>query len=127
MVRFLRTLKKRNMKGFIVFLGLISVVGCKSSKDLVVSDAPTDDGIKSDEEKVVLVQGKVRSFDGCGFVIEIVEDYQVYNLYPVNLPIEFQQKNIKIEFSYRESRAMMPQGCNVNKVVTVENVKQLTQ
>lgn len=115
------------MKAFIILLGLLSVVSCKTSKDIATSNVPIDEGFKSDEEKVVLVEGKVRSFEGCGFVIEIIEDHEVINLYPINLPDEFKQKNIKIEFSFRESRAMLPEGCKGEKVVTVENVKQLIQ
>ncbi|MEN9999523.1 MAG: hypothetical protein RI922_2513 [Bacteroidota bacterium] len=114
------------MKVFLVLTIFLSVISCKTSKN-ASSDIPTEEVKKSDEENVVLVQGKVRYFDGCGFVIEIVEDYQVIYLYAINLPEEFKQKNIKIEFSFRESRAMLPEGCKGEKVVSIENVKQLTQ
>ena len=48
------------MKAFIILLGLLSVVSCKTSKDIATSNVPIDEGFKSDEEKVVLVEGKVR-------------------------------------------------------------------
>lgn len=118
------------MKSIVMFLMLVSLVGCASKRMAKMDNTAQTVETKAEEkmeERVELFQGKVRGDEGCGFCIEIIVDHEVVRLYAINLPDEFKQKNIKIEFSYLDSRAMLPEFCKASKVVTVENVKQLTQ
>jgi len=47
-----------------------------------------------------------------------------HTIYPVNLEGEFKKDGIYIRFNYTVSRAMSPQGCTTDGVVSLENVEK---
>ncbi len=118
------------MKSIVVLIMLLFLVSCVSEKNTMTGDLDKNEEVKTNsevEEHYELFIGKVRVDEGCGFYIEIIVDHEIVKLYPVNLTDELKQKNIKIEFSYRESKAMTPQNCKVDRVVSIDHVKVITQ
>lgn len=47
-----------------------------------------------------------------------------HTIYPVNLESKFKKDGIYIRFNYTVSRAMSPQGCTTDGVVSLENVEK---
>ncbi len=118
------------MKSIVVVIMLLFVVSCVSKKNTMNGGLDKNEEVKIDsevEEYYELLVGKVRVDEGCGFYIEIIEDHEIVKLYPVNLTDELKQKNTKIEFSYQDSKGMTPQNCKVDRVVSIDHVKVITQ
>jgi hypothetical protein len=86
----------------------------------------------TDPEKITLI-GKVVLSESCGAFITIIgakgkaietgELLHPKTLYPVNLDEKFRKNNLKIHFQYVYSRAMSPENCEVDAVVSLINVK----
>lgn len=49
---------------------------------------------------------------------------EFYTIYPINLERAFQKDGLYIRFNYTFSRAMSPEGCKTDGVVSVENVEK---
>lgn len=49
---------------------------------------------------------------------------EFYTIYPINLERAFQKDGLYIRFNYTISRAMSPEGCKTDGVVSVENVEK---
>jgi hypothetical protein len=47
-----------------------------------------------------------------------------HTIYPINLEKEFKKDGIYIRFNYTVSRAMSPEGCTTDGVVSLENVEK---
>jgi hypothetical protein len=45
-------------------------------------------------------------------------------LYPINLGNKFKKDGMYIQFNYTPSRAMSPEGCDTDAVVSLENVEK---
>lgn len=43
-------------------------------------------------------------------------------LYPVNLKDNMKKKGLKVKFSYSLSRAMLPEGCDADAVIQIEEI-----
>lgn len=114
-----------------MFAILLVFVGCVSGKNSMNENSDKIEEVKKEEMEVEehyeLFVGKVRVDEGCGFYIEIIVDHEIVKLYPVNLTDELKQKNLKIEFSYRPSKAATPQNCRVDRIVSIDHVKVITQ
>lgn len=84
----------------------------------------------SDQTKVTTIYtGTVHLSDnGCPYYIEINKCF-VSNLYylgkkiyPIQLDDKFKKKGLKLKFNFTLSKAMSPADCNVDYVVSLENV-----
>jgi hypothetical protein len=49
---------------------------------------------------------------------------EFHTLYPINLDREFKKDGMYIQFNYTLSRAMSPEGCATDAIVSVENVEK---
>ncbi len=49
---------------------------------------------------------------------------EYHTLYPINLERKFKKDGLYIQFNYKTSRAMSPEGCAVDAAVTLENVER---
>ena len=49
---------------------------------------------------------------------------EYHTLYPLNLERTFKKDGLYIQFNYKTSRAMSPEGCSVDAVVVMENVEK---
>ena len=106
------------MKKLILFSVLIFSISCSSQKEIV------ENGTKN-SETVQVIKGTVHvSNEGCPLYITAKIDGQLMKLYPVNLEKSYKIDGLKIKFSYNLSRAMQPENCQVDKVVSVENVSK---
>ena len=47
-----------------------------------------------------------------------------HTIYPINLEQKYQKNGLYIQFNYTISRAMSPEGCTIDGVVSVENVEK---
>jgi hypothetical protein len=47
-----------------------------------------------------------------------------HTIYPINLESAFKKDGLYIRFNYTISRAMSPEGCNTDGVVSLENVEK---
>lgn len=119
------------MKSFVMLLMLMLFsIGCVSEKNAMNGNTDNNEEVKKEsemDEHYELFIGKVRVDEGCGFYIEIIVEHEIVTLYAVNLTDELKQKNVKIEFSFRESKAMTPEYCKVDRVVSIDHVKIITQ
>jgi hypothetical protein len=98
-------------------------LSCKTPKEPL-------SGVES--EKAIVV-GTVSLSDSCGVSIEIIglkgkasekgELLFPKTLYPVNLEDKFKKEGQKLQFQYVYSRAMSPENCQVDAVVSLVNVK----
>jgi len=106
------------MKTLILFSVLFYSVSCSTQKELV------DNGADS-LETIQMIKGIVHlNNEGCPCFIEAIENGKTIKMYPVNLEESFKVEGLKIKFSYNLSRAMQPENCNVDRVVSVENVSK---
>lgn len=69
--------------------------------------------------------GVVHLDSGCGAIITSQIDGADMKLYPVNLSSDFKKEGIKISFVSMPSRAMQPENCRVDRIVSVENVQKI--
>jgi hypothetical protein len=49
---------------------------------------------------------------------------EYHTLYPINLDRSFKKDGLYLQFNYKTSRAMSPEGCAVDAVVILENVER---
>jgi hypothetical protein len=49
---------------------------------------------------------------------------EFHTLYPINLDHKFKKNGMYIQFNYTPSRAMNPEGCATDAVVSLENVEK---
>jgi len=78
------------------------------------------------EEDMVSIEGTVRINDkGCPVYIEMIEGDLFSLVYPVNLEEEFKIEGKKIVFSFLPSRAQSVEGCEVKRVISVSEVKEI--
>ncbi len=78
------------------------------------------------EEDMIGIQGTVRINDkGCPVYIEMIEGDLFSLVYPVNLGEKFKVDGKKIVFSFLPSRAQSVEGCEVKRVVSVSEVKEI--
>ncbi len=118
------------MKLVAMLLMLLFVVSCVTKKSATNELTDKVEEVKKEaevDEYYELFIGKVRVDEGCGFYIEIIVEHEIVKLYPVNLSEDLKKKNLKIEFSYRESKAMTPQNCRVDRIVSIDHVKMITE
>ena len=47
-----------------------------------------------------------------------------HTIYPINLARKFKKNGLYLQFNYSVSRAMSPQGCKTDGVVSLENVEK---
>lgn len=108
------------MRNFVILV-LISFLGSCCAQKEVLKDENIDTNPTTEESTI---SGKVYiSSEGCPFYIIAIEEGKEVKMYPVNLEESFKKNGIKIKFSYNLSRAMQPSNCQVDKVVSVSNVK----
>ncbi|MEY3236071.1 MAG: hypothetical protein RI883_172 [Bacteroidota bacterium] len=93
-------------------------ISCSTQKEII------ENGISA-SETVDIVKGTVHMDEkGCPIYIISKIDGASFKMYPVNLEDQFKIDGLKIKFSYNLSRAMQPENCQVDKVVSVENVSK---
>ena len=74
------------------------------------------------ENDIVLLEAVVHVSDkDCPLYVDVVEGDLFFKAYPVNLPDELKVEGLKIKFAYALSRAPQPEGCKVDKVISVIN------
>lgn len=106
------------MKSILIFSIVLAMVGCASRK--MANQNQTDTaGVTAK------YQGKIVESEGCGYVIQTTIDGAVVSLYAVNLTDEFKKANMKVQFDFIDSRAMLPENCKATKVVVAENMSKL--
>jgi hypothetical protein len=49
---------------------------------------------------------------------------EFHTIYPVNLANKFKKNGLYLQFNYTPSRAMSPEGCKTDAVVSIENVEK---
>jgi hypothetical protein len=49
---------------------------------------------------------------------------EFHTMYPINLDHKFKKDGVYLQFNYTLSRAMSPEGCAVDAVVSLENVEK---
>lgn len=49
---------------------------------------------------------------------------EYHTLYPINLDQKFKKEGMYLQFNYTPSRAMSPEGCATDAVVSLENVEK---
>lgn len=104
------------MKAIILFSLLVYTVSCSTQKEIIDNEA-------NNSETIQLFKGIVHlSEEGCPFYISTEIDGKSMKFYPINLEESFKVEGLKIKFSYNLSRAMQPENCQVDKVVSVSNV-----
>lgn len=106
------------MKSILIFSIVLTMVGCASRK--MANQSQTDTaGVTAK------YQGKIVKSEGCGYVIQTTIDGVEVSLYAVNLSDEFKKANMKVQFDFIDSRAMLPENCKATKVVVAENMSKL--
>ncbi len=104
------------MKTVILFSVLFFSISCSTQKEIIENGT-------FDSEAVQIVKGTVYiSKEGCPVFITAKIDGVLVKMYPVNLEEQFKIDGLKIKFSFNLSRAMQPENCEVDKVVSLENV-----
>jgi uncharacterized protein (DUF39 family) len=106
------------MKSILIFSIVLTMVGCASRKMANESQADVA-GVTAK------YQGKIVKSEGCGYVIQTTIDGEEVSLYAVNLSDEFKKANMKVQFDFIDSRAMLPENCKATKVVVAENMSKL--
>ena len=88
-------------------------------KEQVVNERPqTQDQVDN------TIYGRVDlSNETCDVLIHVREGDILYTLYPVNLSDEYKVQDLKMTFTYTPSRAPSPEGCDVNKVAVLNQIK----
>ena len=84
----------------------------------------------SEFSNVGTFKGTVHMHEGnCPMYIEITGSMskstlmEYKTIYPVNLAKKFQKKGLHLQFNYTVSRAMSPEGCQVDAVASVSDVQ----
>jgi hypothetical protein len=104
------------MKTVILFSVLLFSISCATHKEIVENGT-------FESEQVQIAKGTVCvSQEGCPVFITAKIDGALVKMYPVNLEEQFKIDGLKIKFSFNLSRAMQPENCKVDKVVSIENV-----
>jgi hypothetical protein len=104
------------MKTVILFSVLFFSISCSTQKEIIENGT-------FESEAVQIVKGTVYiSEEGCPVFITAKIDGALVKMYPVNLEEQFKIDGLKIKFSFNLSRAMQPENCKVDKVVSLENV-----
>lgn len=110
------------MKFQVIFSGLILLAACTTPKEVVVEEQKE---VVVEQVSEVELVGKVRTSDTCPLYLETYEDGKLVTMYPVNLEENLKNNGVKISFTYTLSRAKQPENCRVDKVVALDNVKQM--
>ncbi|MFA7272822.1 MAG: hypothetical protein WC044_03085 [Crocinitomicaceae bacterium] len=83
-----------------------------------------DFGRPISEDAMIGIEGIVRvNKNGCPVLIEMVEGDLFSIVYPVNLAVQFQVDGLKIGFTYTLNSAMLVDGCQADKIISVTDVK----
>lgn len=95
-------------------------MSCATESEMVQSADP----VVVEDTRLV---GKVRmgQKEECPYFLETYENGKSITMYPVNLDDTYKIEGVKIKFDYTPSRAMQPENCSVDKVVSLNNVTQL--
>ncbi len=130
------------MKYALFILGF-TLIACATTDEVASSTAPSDQPIQQDvilppgggveqksrpmsEADIKLIEGTVHvSDEGCPLYIDVIEGDLFFKAYPVNLPTQFQREGLKIKFAYSVSRAPQPEGCTVDKTISVVNTERI--
>ncbi len=101
----------------LVSLGLIS---CKSTK--VTAPEPSVFGN-------IQIVGIIHINENqCPAYIEVKDELNpevavpFHTVYPINLKDSMKKKGLKVQFSYTLSKAMTPEGCNVDAVIQLDEI-----
>lgn len=68
---------------------------------------------------------------GCPFYIEITGSFskstlmEYRTIYPVNLEKKYQKNGLSLQFNYTISRAMSPEGCQTDAIVSLSDVQTI--
>lgn len=114
----------------VLIIGLVSFVfACSSQKETVQEVKAIENEIETTEETVEETTENYRiigivhvSETDCPVYIEAREKEGMVNMYPVNMDAKFMREGAKIKFAYTKSRALQPANCNVDMVVSIEDV-----
>ena len=76
-----------------------------------------------------MIHGTVHLTDNpCKMYIEAdVSKGEIKRFYPVNLDEKFHIEGMEINFSYNLSRAMQPEGCYVDNVVSINMAEEVSK
>lgn len=94
-------------------------MSCGAEKEALTNTGPLPEDLR--------LVGKVRigEKDACPFYLETFEGGKSITMYPVDLDDTYKIEGVKIKFDYTPSRAMQPENCIVDKVVSLNNVTLL--
>lgn len=119
----------RNISNKNTFLALVLLVfsACSISKNTNPSSTATEETKQIEIAEIKnVIEAKVRmSGLGCPFYLEAYENGIGARLYPINLDPSLQRDGVKIEFTYVVSKAQSPENCRAEKVVVLNDVKQV--
>lgn len=111
------------MKSVLFIAYLVISTACASQKEIT---APVDNVSIENSEQDKMLTGTVRVSDrGCPLFLEVYENGKLITMYPVNLDEKLKIDGTRIKFSYIPSRAMQPEKCLVDKVVSLVEVIEL--
>jgi len=129
------SIQKEIMIKFILIASIGLIASCGASKEtetaevqeLVIDEVNEISAERPmREEDMVSIEGTVRINDkGCPVYIEMIEGDLFSLVYPVNLEEEFKIEGKKIVFSFLPSRAQSVEGCEVKRVISVSEVKEI--
>ncbi len=103
------------MKNLLYTFTATLLISCSSSRKI-------NEEISSPKKRC---SGVVHLESNCGVIISAQVDGLELKLYPVNLSDDFKKEGIKISFEFSPSRAMQPEKCLVDRVVSMETVQKI--
>lgn len=111
------------MKVIFLFTFLLIAASCGTQKE-TVENLEKEPVVEVVDNSMLI--GKVRiSEEGCPLYVETYEEGKMVTMYPVNLEESLKVNGTKIKFTYNYSRGVQPENCNVDKVVSLENVEKV--
>ncbi|MDX2362851.1 MAG: hypothetical protein QNK23_18720 [Crocinitomicaceae bacterium] len=120
----------------LLYISIVAfTTSCASQREVQPFNHDASDQMTSETEEVVSetttnnhqVVGIVRQDSkGCAFCVETeITPGEFKFLYVVNLEEDFKEDGTKIQFDFALSRAMQPEGCLADMVVTITDVTRL--
>ena len=118
--------------GFVASCGTSKETKLTEVEAVVVEEVEVDEVNKISterpmrEEDIISIEGTVRINEkGCPVYIEMIEGDLFSLVYPVNLENKFKVDGKKIVFNFLPSRAPSVEGCEVKRVISVSEVKEI--
>jgi type IV pilus biogenesis protein CpaD/CtpE len=116
-----------SIKNTFLFLVLLVFSSCSTLKNTKRSTTEKEETkqLEIAEIKNVIIAKVRMAALGCPFYLEAYENGIGVRMYPINLDPSLQRDGVKIEFTYVVSKAQSPENCRAEKVVVLNDVKQV--